>query len=68
MHGALGTRPPKPMAKLATAISRVSDEAVKMCHEHNIIVIPGGCPVQFKGDFMHTCMRWTLRLVNGYAV
>jgi hypothetical protein len=57
MHGALGVRLPKPMAKLAIAISNVSDEAVKMCHEHNITVIPGGRPVQFKGDFMHTCMR-----------
>jgi hypothetical protein len=68
MHGASGIRPPKPMAKLATVISSVSDEAVKMSHEHNITVIPCGYPVQFLGDFMHTCMRWTLCLVNGYAV
>jgi hypothetical protein len=59
MHGALRTRLPKPMTKLVMAISSVSDEAVKMCHEQNITVFPGGCPVQFKGDFMHTSMRWT---------
>jgi len=45
----------------------VSEAAVSFCREHNITVIPGGCPVMFCGpvDFGHRCMRWALRITGG---
>lgn len=38
----------------------VSDEAVKFCHEHNITVIPGACPMMYihNADLGHKMMRW----------
>jgi hypothetical protein len=40
----------------------VSDEAVQFCREHDIHVIPGGCPMMFcePVDFGHKCLRWLL--------
>lgn len=40
----------------------VSDEAVRVCRENGIAVIPGGCPLMFcePVDFGHRCMRWFL--------
>lgn len=53
MHCMMGTKP-----GLATSMSSVSDEAVKMCRENGIAVIPGTCPNQFlKPDFAHGMMR-----------
>jgi hypothetical protein len=53
MHCMMGTRP-----GLATAMSSVSPEAVSICRENGIAVIPGSCPNQFlKPDFGHLLMR-----------
>ncbi len=45
----------------------VNDEAVALCREHGIAVIPGGCPMMFRApvDLGHRCMRWLLRLTGG---
>jgi len=42
--------------------SSVSEKAVEYCHQHDISVIAGACPMMFgEGvDFGHTCMRWLL--------
>ena len=47
--------------------SSVSPNAVEFCHEHNIDVIAGGCPMMFVpgADIGHTCMRWMLKLTGG---
>ena len=45
--------------------SSVSREAVEYCHQHNISVIAGACPMMFGADFRHTCMRWILKLTGG---
>lgn len=44
----------------------VAQEAVALCREKNIAVIPGGCPMMFcpPVDFGHKCMRWVLRLTG----
>jgi len=62
MHSALGTHP-RFLKNLAATITSVSPEAVRLCGENNIAVIPGSCPMQFLGDdFGHTCMRGVLRM------
>jgi predicted CoA-binding protein len=68
MHCSLGTRP-KLAKKLAATITSVSEEAVRLCRENNIAVIPGGCPMMFcePVDFGHKCMRWSLRLFGSLA-
>jgi predicted CoA-binding protein len=43
--------------------SSVSETAVTICHENNITVIDGGCPMMFL-DFGHKCMRWMLGVMN----
>lgn len=65
MHCSLGTSP-KLGKKLAASITSVSEEAVRLCQENNIAVIPGGCPMMFcqPVDFGHRCMRWSLRLLG----
>ena len=47
--------------------SSVSPEAVEYCRQHDISVIPGGCPMMYgEGvDFGHACMRWLLKLTGG---
>ena len=53
MHCMMGTKP-----GLGGASSSVSSEAVRLCREHGIAVIPGGCPNQFiKPDPFHGFMR-----------
>lgn len=53
MHCMMGTKP-----GLASGISSVSPEAVRLCRENGIEVIPGSCPNQFlKPDFGHMLMR-----------
>ena len=53
MHCMMGTRP-----GLAQSMTSVSQDAVAMCREHGIQVIPGTCPNQFlKPDFGHAMMR-----------
>jgi len=53
MHCMMGTKP-----GLAQSMTSVSQDAVKMCRENGIQVIPGSCPNQFlKPDFGHAMMR-----------
>jgi uncharacterized protein len=53
MHCMMGTKP-----GLASSMSSVSPEAVRLCRENGIAVIPGTCPNQFlKPDFAHSMMR-----------
>jgi uncharacterized protein len=57
MHCMMGTKP-----GLATSMSSVSSEAVRLCQENGIAVIPGSCPNQFiKPDFGHAMMRGMFR-------
>jgi predicted CoA-binding protein len=69
MHCLMGTKP-----GLASGMTSVSPDAVQMCHEHGITVIPGTCPNQFlKPDFGHRAMRVMMRTlgflrVNGSGV
>jgi predicted CoA-binding protein len=68
MHCSLGTSP-KLGKKLAASITSVSEEAVRLCRENNIAVIPGGCPMMFcqPVDFGHKCMHWSLRLLGNMS-
>jgi predicted CoA-binding protein len=60
MHCMMGTR-----AGLAARITSVSQDAVAMCHEHGITVIPGSCPNQFlDSDFGHVLMRKFWRTIG----
>ena len=53
MHCMMGTKP-----GLVQSMTSVSQDAVKMCRENGIQVIPGSCPNQFlKPDFGHAMMR-----------
>ncbi len=53
MHCLMGTKP-----GLAAASSSVSPDAVRLCYENGISVIPGACPNQFLNpDFGHALMR-----------
>jgi predicted CoA-binding protein len=57
MHCLMGTKP-----GLAASMTSVSEEAVRMCEENGIAVIPGTCPNQFlKPDFGHKIMRGMFR-------
>ncbi len=57
MHCMLGTKP-----GLAAGMTSVSQDAVQMCRDNGIAVIPGSCPNQFlKADFGHAAMRWMFR-------
>jgi hypothetical protein len=58
MHCMMGTKP-----GLAAGMSSVSEEAVRLCRENGIAVIPGSCPNQFlKPDFGHAMMRGMWRM------
>jgi len=53
MHCMMGTKP-----GLAASMSSVSQDAVRLCRENGIAVIPGSCPNQFLNpDFGHALMR-----------
>ena len=57
MHCMMGTKP-----GLAASMTSVSPEAVRLCREHGIEVIPGSCPNQFlKPDIGHAIMRGMFR-------
>lgn len=57
MHCLMGTKP-----GLAASMTSVSQDAVRICQENGIQVIPGSCPNQFlKPDFGHTLMRGMFR-------
>jgi hypothetical protein len=48
--------------------SSVSPAAVEFCHQHDINVIAGACPMMFGPhvDFGHTCFRLYLKLTGGH--
>ncbi|MGB8212395.1 MAG: CoA-binding protein [Anaerolineales bacterium] len=53
MHCMMGTKP-----GLGTGTSSVSPDAVRLCRENDIAVIPGTCPNQFiQPDFFHGMMH-----------
>jgi len=53
MHCMMGTKP-----GLAASMTSVSPQAVQLCQEHGITVIPGSCPNQFLNpDVGHGIMR-----------
>jgi predicted CoA-binding protein len=60
MHCMTGTRPGS-----AASMTSVSQDAVQMCRENGIAVIPGTCPNQFlKPDFGHSMMRVMFRTLG----
>jgi uncharacterized protein len=64
MHCLMGTKP-----GLAASMTSVSQEAVRMCRENGITVIPGACPNQFlKPDFGHKLMRVMFRTLGFHSV
>jgi predicted CoA-binding protein len=64
MHCLMGTKP-----GLASGMTSVSQEAVDMCRENGITVIPGACPNQFLDpDFGHTLMRVMFRTLGFHRV
>jgi predicted CoA-binding protein len=63
MHCLMGTKP----GAMASSTS-VSPEAVRLCRENGITVIPGTCPNQFlQPDFGHKLMRGVMRLVGNLS-
>lgn len=64
MHCLMGTKP-----GLAAGMTSVSQEAVRVCRENEITVIPGACPNQFlKPDFGHAMMRVIFRTLGFHSV
>jgi uncharacterized protein len=60
MHCMMGTKP-----GLAASMTSVSQEAVRLCHQNGITVIPGSCPNQFlQPDFGHKAMRVIMRTLG----
>lgn len=45
----------------------VNQEAVAVCKENGITVIPGGCPMMFcePVDFGHKCIKWIMKMSGG---
>jgi predicted CoA-binding protein len=63
MHCMMGTKP-----GLAPGMTSVSQDAVKLCRENGISVIPGACPNQFlKPDFGHAMMRVLFRTLGFHS-
>ena len=64
MHCLMGTKP-----GLAANMTSVSPEAVRLCRENGITVIPGACPNQFlKPDFGHAVMRVMFRTLGFHSL
>lgn len=64
MHCVMGTKP-----GMAASMTSVSQEAVRMCRENGIAVIPGACPNQFlKPDFGHAMMRVMFGMLGFHSV
>ena len=60
MHCMLGTKP-----GIAAGMTSVSQDAVALCREHGIHVIPGSCPNQFLNpDFPHRMIRGVSRMLG----
>ncbi len=64
MHCLMGTKP-----GLAAGMTSVSQDAVRVCNEHGIKVIPGACPNQYLNpDFGHAMMRVMFRILGFHRV
>ena len=64
MHCLMGTKP-----GLAAGMTSVSQNAVRMCLENGIAVIPGSCPNQFLyPDFGHRMMRGIFRTIGFHSL
>ncbi len=64
MHCLMGTKP-----GLAANMTSVSQDAVRMCRENGIEVIPGSCPNQYLNpDFGHAMMRVIFRTLGFHNV
>ena len=64
MHCLMGTRP-----GLTASMTSVSQDAVRLCRENGIAVIPGACPNQFlRPDFGHALMRVMWRTLGFHSV
>ncbi len=64
MHCLMGTKP-----GVGAGMSSVSPQAVELCRQNGISVIPGSCPNQFlHADFGHAMMRGVMRLVGNLNV
>jgi len=65
MHCMMGTKP-----GLAAGMTSVSQEAVRLCQENGINVIPGACPNQYlkNADFGHVMMRVIFRTIGFHSV
>jgi uncharacterized protein len=64
MHCMMGTK-----SGLAAGMTSVSQDAVRLCRENGITVIPGACPNQFlKPDFAHALMRMMWRTLGFQSV
>jgi len=64
MHCLMGTKP-----GLAASMTSVSPDAVRMCQENGITVIPGTCPNQYLNpDFGHRMMRVMFRTLGFHSV
>lgn len=64
MHCMLGTKP-----GLVPAMTSVSQDAVRLCRENGIAVIPGACPNQYLNpDFGHLMMRLMFRTFGLHQV
>ena len=64
MHCLMGTKP-----GLAAGMTSVSQDAVQLCRENGIAVIPGACPNQYlEPDFGHTLIRMMFRSFGFHSV
>ena len=64
MHCMMGTKP-----GLVAGMTSVSPEAVRLCRENGISVIPGACPNQYlKPDVGHAIMRGLFRTLGFHKV
>jgi uncharacterized protein len=64
MHCMMGTKP-----GLAANMTSVSQDAVRLCRENGIAVIPGACPNQFlNADFGHAMMRVMFGAIGFHSV
>lgn len=64
MHCMMGTKP-----GLAASMTSVSPEAVQVCRENGITVIPGSCPNQYlKPDIGHAMMRVIFRTIGFHSM
>jgi uncharacterized protein len=65
MHCMMGTKP-----GLAASMTSVSQDAVQVCKDNGIAVIPGACPNQYlpNGDFGHKMMKAMFRTFGLHSV